>query len=97
MSEELRPPIPIDKGGVVERLAGGLDAVCFLGDDVGDLPAYEALDRLREKGMTTVKVVARSPEARPELLAAADVLVDGPEGALELLRRLLPRPADLDG
>jgi trehalose 6-phosphate phosphatase len=96
MSVELRPPIPVDKGRVVEDLSERLEAVCFFGDDVGDLPAYEALDRLRAKGMATLKVVVRSPEARPELLATADILVDGPTGALDLLRQLLPgagRPA----
>ncbi|HZQ27833.1 MAG TPA: trehalose-phosphatase [Acidimicrobiales bacterium] len=96
MSVELRPPIPVDKGRVVEELAERLDAACFFGDDVGDLPAYEALDRLHAKGVATLKVVVRSPEAPPELLATADVLVDGPTGALDLLRRMLPgagRPA----
>jgi trehalose 6-phosphate phosphatase len=90
MSQELRPPIDVDKGSVVTELAGGLDAVGFLGDDVGDLPAFAALDRLaRDKGVATLKVAVRSVVAADELLDQADVQVDGPEGALELLRRLL--------
>ena len=31
-------------------LAEGLRHVCFFGDDVGDLPAFAALDRLRAEG-----------------------------------------------
>jgi hypothetical protein len=37
-----------------------------------------------------MRVGVRSPEAPPELLERADVVVDGPPGALALLRRLLP-------
>jgi trehalose 6-phosphate phosphatase len=62
--------------------------VCFLGDDVGDLPAYDGLDRLRDAGVHTVRVGVSTEEAPPELLARADVVVDGPAGALEVLQRL---------
>ena len=90
MSQELRPPVDVDKGSVVRELAEGLGAVCFVGDDVGDLPAFAALDGLAEEsGVATLKVVVRSEEATDELLEQADVHVDGPEGALDLLRRLL--------
>ena len=44
---ELRPPVPTDKGTVVAGLAAGLRAVCFVGDDTGDLPAFGALAQLR--------------------------------------------------
>lgn len=89
MSEELRPPVPVDKGSVVRDMAVGLDAVCFLGDDRGDLPAFAALDELAAGGAHAVKVAVTSPEAPPALLAAADLVVDGPPGALAFLRRLL--------
>lgn len=91
MSEELRPPIPVDKGTVVADLASGLDAVCFLGDDRGDLPAFAALKKLEATmpGFTAVTVAVRSTEAPPELLDGADLVVDGPQGALALLRSLL--------
>jgi trehalose 6-phosphate phosphatase len=87
-SVELHPPIEADKGTVLERLADGFRNVCFLGDDVGDLPAFAALDRLRRVGVVTLAVAVRSAETAPELLDAADVAVDGPAGALALLRRL---------
>ncbi|HET7487654.1 MAG TPA: trehalose-phosphatase [Acidimicrobiales bacterium] len=89
MSEELRPPVPVDKGTVVAGLAAGLGAVCFLGDDVGDLPAFAALDAAAAGGAVTLKVGVRSEEAPAELLDAADVVVNGPEGAVALLSELL--------
>ena len=85
MSWELRVPLAIDKGSVVTDLAAGLEAACFVGDDVGDLPAFAALDALQ---VTALKVAVRSPEMAPELAAAADLVVDGPDGALTFLRRL---------
>jgi len=90
MSFELRPPIEVDKGSVVDDLVAGAGAACFLGDDLGDLPAFDALDRLRAAtGAVTVRIGVRSPEAPAELLERADVIVDGPAGSLELLRSLL--------
>jgi trehalose 6-phosphate phosphatase len=85
MSWELRVPLAVDKGSVVSELAAGLEAACFVGDDVGDLPAFAALDALP---VTALKVAVRSPEMAPELAAAADLVVDGPDGALAFLRRL---------
>jgi trehalose 6-phosphate phosphatase len=87
-SVELHPPVDFDKGTVVEAIVNGLDHACFLGDDVGDLPAFDALDRLRERGVHTVKIGVKTAEAPPALLGAADIVVDGPTGALELLRTL---------
>lgn len=93
MSEELRPPLPVDKGTVVAELAAGLEAVCFLGDDRGDLPAFDALEEMAARaGVLVAKVAVRSPEAPPDLLARADVVVDGPEGALAILRALSEAP-----
>ena len=49
-----------------------------------DVDAFRGLDGL-ELG---VRVAVGSPEAPPELLAAADVVVEGTASMLELLRRL---------
>ena len=87
-SVELRPPVDIDKGTVVRELAAGYEAVCFLGDDVGDLAAFDALAQLAAKGVHTLAVAVRSEESPAELLAAADLVVDGPPGVLEVLTRL---------
>ena len=87
-SVELRPPVKADKGTVVAELAHGLEAVCFLGDDRGDLPAFQVLDQLAGAGVEVLKVAVDSDEAPAELLAAADLTVDGPAGAVQLLRQL---------
>ncbi len=93
MSYELRPPIPHGKGLVIEQEAAGLEAACFAGDDLGDLEACEALDRLAAAGAATVRVAVASSEAPPGLIDRADLTVTGPEGVLELLRVLDPGPA----
>jgi trehalose 6-phosphate phosphatase len=90
MSFELRPPLPHDKGLVLGQSAAGLTHVLFLGDDRGDLEAFDALDRLAADGGAVVaRVAVRSPEAPEELLERADVVVEGPQGALALLHALV--------
>jgi trehalose 6-phosphate phosphatase len=90
MSVELHPPVASDKGTAIATLATGLSAVLYVGDDLGDLPAYAELDRLAAAGVETVKVAVSSDEAPADLLAAADLVVEGPAGALALLRALAP-------
>jgi trehalose 6-phosphate phosphatase len=89
MSLELHPPVAVDKGTVIEERSDGLAAVAYIGDDLGDLPAFEALDRLAERGVAAVKVAVRTPDVSEALLAQAHHLVDGPDGVLALLRSLL--------
>ena len=93
---ELRPPLAVDKGSAVTDLATGFAAACFLGDDLGDLPAFAALDRLAAGGAVTVKVVAAGPEVPEPVLAAADVVVAGPEAALAFLADLADRAEQAD-
>jgi trehalose 6-phosphate phosphatase len=88
-SLELHPPLQVDKGTVVAARAAAMTAVAYVGDDVGDLPAFAALDHLAATGCTTVKVAVRTPDASPAVLDQADLLVNGPEGAVALLRGLL--------
>jgi trehalose 6-phosphate phosphatase len=92
MARELRPPLPIDKGTalavLIEEVRPG--AVLFAGDDRGDLAAFSAVDRAVEHGHLAlgVKIGVLSSEVPPELVEAADVLVDGPRGVVALLERL---------
>jgi trehalose 6-phosphate phosphatase len=87
-SVELHPPVPTDKGTVVEAAAGGMQAAAYFGDDMGDLPAFDGLDRLVATGVEAVRVAVRTEEAPPELLRRADLVVDGPEGALAVFEEL---------
>lgn len=90
MSVELHPPIDADKGTIVRRLVedSAASVVAFVGDDVGDLSAFAALDELATAGRTTLKVAVASEEAPPHLVEAADLVVDGPRGVVELLSSL---------
>ena len=87
---ELRPPAEFTKAAVVRERAAGLEAVAFAGDDRVDLPGFDALDELGRTGAATLRIAVDSAEAPPELLERADVVVDGPAGAIELLKKLLP-------
>lgn len=90
MTVELRPPLAVDKGTAVTEIVGDLDGAAYLGDDVGDLPAFGALDRLAGAGhCSTVNVAVTDPESPAEVLAAADVVTEGPPGALRLLEWLV--------
>lgn len=77
------------KGMVVERLATELqaDGFLFAGDDLGDVEAFEALGQLEKEGLATLRVCSESGE-QSALLELADVVVDGPDGVLTLLRGL---------
>jgi trehalose 6-phosphate phosphatase len=88
MSVELRPPVAVDKGTVVEELAEGLTAVAFAGDDIGDLPAFAALERLAHAGVVTLGLASAGAETPGDVLAAADVVADGPSGVLSMLAEM---------
>ena len=84
---ELMPVGGPRKGDAVQLLVEGdaLEAVLFAGDDVGDLDAFAALRRLRAAGLWTCAVAAGGPEVSAAVLEAADVVVEGPRGVVELL------------
>lgn len=85
---ELRPP-GTDKGAALERLAAerSARAVGFAGDDLGDLAAFDAVDRLRAAGLAGFTVCSGSDEVA-ELARRADVVVDGPAGVVRLIDAL---------
>lgn len=78
-----------DKGTALRRLVERHSprVVVFAGDDRGDVPGLLAVRSLRAQGVTGFAVAAVSGEV-PELADAADILVDGPAGVLDILRRL---------
>jgi trehalose 6-phosphate phosphatase len=85
---EIRGP-GIDKGHALEALVRefGARAVVFVGDDLGDLAAYDAVDRLRGEGIGGLLVCSASDEVE-ELARRADVVVAGPPGVLRFSREL---------
>jgi len=83
---EVRPPVEANKGTAVDALVrrANVRRALYAGDDTTDVDAFAALDGL-ELG---VKVAVGSTEAPPALLKAADLVVEGTEGVLSMLRDL---------
>lgn len=88
MSVELHPPIDSDKGTALLALASGARHVLYAGDDRGDLPAFDALDRLAKDGVHVARVAVGGPELPVELRDRADVVLDGVEAVPALLDAL---------
>ncbi|MFI9171820.1 trehalose-phosphatase [Streptomyces lincolnensis] len=88
---ELRPP-GMDKGVALSEYAREISAesVLYAGDDLGDLPAFGAVDKLRSDGTPGLLVCSGSDEVT-ELRERADLVVDGPAGVVHLLRALADR------
>jgi trehalose 6-phosphate phosphatase len=86
---ELRPPGYDKRSALLSLCEPRPSAVLFAGDDLGDLPAFDAVDELRGQGVPGVLVCSASDEGPAELRERADVVVDGPAGVVELLGRLL--------
>jgi len=95
MAFELRPPVDISKGSVVLKRVRelNLSAAAFLGDDLVDLAAFDALDELESEGRDVFRVAIASDEAPGELLERADLVIDGVEGAVGWLSDLARRAA----
>jgi len=85
---ELRLP-GWDKGRVLEGLVEefGVRHVVFAGDDLGDVPAFDAVDRLRDRGYSGFLVFSASSE-QTALADRADLVLDGPDGVAAWLGQL---------
>lgn len=91
MVVELKPPLDTDKGAVVLSAAADLAGAWYFGDDLGDLPAFAALDKLaaEQPGFHAVRVAVGTAEGRGAALGEhADVLLDAPESVPTLLDSL---------
>jgi trehalose 6-phosphate phosphatase len=89
---EVRPPVRIDKGAGITKFLDGVDVdrAMYVGDDVTDLDAFNALTQLAEDGRlkTAVRVGVRSEEGPSDITSEADLVVEGTDGVLELLGML---------
>jgi len=82
------------KGSVVRGVIAEREpaAALYAGDDLADLQAFAALDDLARRGAAVIRVAVLGSETPDDLTAAADVMVEGPEGLLALLRDLCLSP-----
>jgi trehalose 6-phosphate phosphatase len=85
---EIRSP-GIDKGIALREIVAetGARQVVFIGDDLGDLPAYRVVEELRREGRGGLLVCSASHE-EDALSKLADVVVQGPEGVATWLEEL---------
>jgi trehalose 6-phosphate phosphatase len=78
-----------DKAGAIDRLIERFDpaALLYLGDDIGDLPAFARIAELRDGGLAaySVGVLSSGVDA---VAGAVDVALDDAHAAVRLLRRL---------
>ncbi|MBS1849136.1 MAG: trehalose-phosphatase [Actinobacteria bacterium] len=90
-SVELNPPVLVDKGRVVSDAVSSPDVrhACYIGDDHADIAAFAALEASTENGLDTRRIAVHGTETPDELVAAADLVVDGPTGVVDLLVSLL--------
>jgi trehalose 6-phosphate phosphatase len=93
---ELRPPVEIDKGQVLRRLAAEFDpaSIVYAGDDRTDVDAFRALKAIATSPVRTLAVGIQSRELPAETFSDCDLVLDGVAGTLELLRGLSTLPAN---
>jgi trehalose 6-phosphate phosphatase len=82
---EIRPP-GADKGRTLRSFAVSRAArtVWYIGDDLGDLPAFKAVEAMRDNGIAGLTVASGSSEVEA-VAGRADLVVDGPAGVVALL------------
>jgi len=93
MVVELRPKLDVNKGSALKsliekyKLAGAI----YIGDDVSDVDAFEAL---HNSGIKGIAIGVGSAEAPPQLYESADYVIDGVEQVERLLAQLVDVTAD---
>jgi trehalose 6-phosphate phosphatase len=88
-SVELHPPVSVDKGTLLQQWSDDADVAAFIGDDVGDLAAFDAVHDLgRRAGGEGYAVAVAGDETPGEVRAAADALLDSPAAVVALFQRL---------
>jgi trehalose 6-phosphate phosphatase len=82
---EVRAP-GMHKGLAVRTALSDHDGggVLFVGDDLGDVEAFEAVRAMADDGLPTLLVCSSSDE-QDALHELADVVVDGPDGVMDFL------------
>jgi trehalose 6-phosphate phosphatase len=87
---ELRPG-GVDKGTALRGLVADLGArtVIYVGDDVGDLPAFRAVSAMRAmddiEGLAVAAIVPDAADVPADLRDAADLVLPGPDGVVAWL------------
>ena len=93
MVVEVLAPLGINKGQALRTYAQRfhLRGLVFAGDDRTDIDAVVEAERLRQDGCMTLSIVVQHSDTLPELLAHADVVVDGVEGMARLMQEMVQK------
>ncbi len=88
---EIRAP-GMDKGAALRDIVveTGARQVIFAGDDLGDLPAFRAVEQLRAEGIEGLLICSASHE-EDALAGLSDLVLDGPAGVASWLTALAAR------
>lgn len=88
---EIRAP-GFDKGDALRVIVAetGARQVVFAGDDLGDLPAFRAVERMRTEGIEGLLICSASHEEQA-LAEISDLVLDGPAGVAEWFGALATR------
>jgi trehalose 6-phosphate phosphatase len=91
---EIRPG-GVDKGRSLHQIIAARRpaAVLFIGDDLGDGPAFDVIEDIRASGTAAAAIFSDSPEGSEALRDRADLVVDGPAGVVRFLDELTARIA----
>jgi len=91
---EVRAP-GMDKGIALRNLvsASGARGVVFVGDDLGDVPAFETVLAMRAEGVPALLVCSGSDE-ESALRPMSDLVVAGPDGVMDFLAGLTEAISD---
>jgi trehalose 6-phosphate phosphatase len=91
MVVELRPPVAVNKGAAIRWIVDefSLKGMLFFGDDVTDIDGFDAAKALRsERGIAAWSIAVADPEARPDVIEAADAAVESVSACVNLLTSL---------
>jgi len=90
---ELRPPVEFDKGRAIAKLLneGSFQRVVYFGDDLTDIDALLTIRQLKADHQldSAVGVAVKSDETPSGLIEASDLSVNGPEGVVTLLEKVV--------
>lgn len=89
---EVKPPVELDKGTAIKRLIAEhrLDSAIFLGDDLTDVPALNAIRELRAAGtLKGLSVAVLGDTVVAPVQEAADVIADSVDTVTTILEWIL--------
>lgn len=88
LNYELVPPLVSDKGLAAVALISECKSCLYVGDDVGDIPAFDAL---RDWQGRTLLVAVGGAELPPNLGQRADLILPSPDDVAHLLDEIVTR------